>query len=68
MAKFGIKAPERAGYDFAGWATQANGAVIYAAADIDKAAVGTTLYAVWTEATVETEDVEDPNNTDNAEI
>jgi uncharacterized repeat protein (TIGR02543 family) len=49
-------------YDFAGWATQANGAVIYAAADIDKAAIGTTLYAVWTEA------VDNNENIENAEI
>jgi uncharacterized repeat protein (TIGR02543 family) len=62
MVKNGIAAPEREGYDFAGWATQENGAPVYAAADIDKAAIGTTLYAVWTEA------VDNNENIENAEI
>lgn len=62
MVKNGIAAPEREGYDFAGWATQENGALVYAAADIDKAAIGTTLYAVWTKA------VDNNENIENAEI
>ena len=44
----GITAPRRAGYNFAGWATSANGPVEYAAADVANAPVGTTLYAVYT--------------------
>ncbi len=54
-AKEGIAAPEREGYAFVGWATQANGAPAYSAADIHKATIGTTLYAVWVEAAPETE-------------
>ena len=42
----------------AGWTTQENGAVVYAAADIDKAAIGTTLYAVWKEAVDNNENIE----------
>ena len=47
-AKGGFTAPERAGWVFDGWATQPDGEVVYAGADIAKAPVGTTLYAVWT--------------------
>jgi len=60
MAKGGFTAPERVGYVFEGWATEANGAVVYSAADIVKAPVGTTLYSVWTEAPEVTPDPETP--------
>jgi uncharacterized repeat protein (TIGR02543 family) len=62
MSAGGIGAPEREGYTFDGWATQENGAIVYAAFDIDKAEVGTTLYAIWTKTVVDTD------STDNAEI
>ena len=43
----GIGAPERTGYVFLGWATEAEGEVIYSAAEVTSAPNGTTLYAVW---------------------
>ena len=45
----GVTAPRRTGYTFAGWATEPAGEVVYAAADVATAPVGTTLYAVYTE-------------------
>ncbi len=44
-----MTAPRRTGYTFAGWATEPAGEVVYAAADVATAPVGTTLYAVYTE-------------------
>ena len=44
-----MTAPRRAGYTFVGWATAPEGEVVYAAADVATAPVGTTLYAVYTE-------------------
>ena len=43
----GFTAPEREGYTFKGWAIAKGGSVIFSAADIQKAGVGATLYAVW---------------------
>lgn len=43
----GISAPEREGYEFLGWATVAEGDVVYSAAEVASAPDGTTLYAVW---------------------
>lgn len=37
----------RTGYDFAGWATTADGAVVYADSESVKLAEGITLYAKW---------------------
>ena len=45
----GMTGPRRAGYVFAGWATVKDGEVVYAAADVASAPVGTVLYAVYTE-------------------
>lgn len=45
----GISDPTRDGYVFAGWATTQNGAVAYTSKDVETAAEGATLYAVWTE-------------------
>ncbi|MCD8206523.1 MAG: leucine-rich repeat protein [Bacteroidales bacterium] len=42
-------APVREGYEFAGWATTPGGGAVYTAEDMDRAPVGTTLYAVWVE-------------------
>lgn len=49
----GMTAPRRAGYSFAGWATVAGGEVVYSAADVALAPVGTTLYAIYTEGEIE---------------
>ncbi|MBQ4053135.1 MAG: leucine-rich repeat protein, partial [Clostridia bacterium] len=65
MSKGDITAPEREGYTFAGWATQANGAVVYTAADIVKVPIGTTLYAVW-EVAEEVPETEMETGTENA--
>ena len=49
-------APERAGYTFAGWATDASATtVVYSAAQVATSEIsnGTTLYAVWTQNTPE---------------
>ena len=47
-------APERAGYTFAGWATDAAATtVVYAANQLAQIPDGTTLYAVWTQNTPE---------------
>ena len=46
--------PERAGYTFAGWATDAEATtVVYAANQLAEIPDGTTLYAVWTQNTPE---------------
>lgn len=42
-----ITAPQRDGYVFIGWATQANGSVAYSANEIRNVASGTTVFAVW---------------------
>ena len=39
--------PTRTGYTFKGWATSANGSVVYGAGSIYTANAGVTLYAVW---------------------
>lgn len=44
--------PTRTGYQFAGWATSATGAVAYAAGGIYSTNSAATLYAVWTANTV----------------
>lgn len=47
-AKNGITGPEREGYTFLGWSTNANATTAeYSASDISSVSVGTTLYAVW---------------------
>lgn len=46
-----ISAPEREGYEFVGWATEANGEAVYTAAEIVNAEKGTKLYSVWKEKT-----------------
>lgn len=43
-----LTAPERTGYTFAGWATEANGEVVYTIDKMSEVPAGTTLYAVWT--------------------
>lgn len=43
----GITAPERSGWEFLGWATEAEGEVVYSAAEVINAPDGTTLYAQW---------------------
>jgi uncharacterized repeat protein (TIGR02543 family) len=43
----GIAAPVRDGYTFAGWATEAEGPVVYAVSDVMTVPNGTILYAVW---------------------
>lgn len=50
-----ISAPEREGYEFVGWATEAQGKAVYTAAEIVNAANGTKLYSVWKEKTTESE-------------
>ena len=50
-----ISAPEREGYEFVGWATEAQGEAVYTAAEIVNAANGTKLYSVWKEKTTESE-------------
>lgn len=45
-----VKAPQRSGYTFAGWALSADGAVEYTAKEIGNVPSGTTLYAVWQQA------------------
>ena len=42
-------APERLGYNFLGWATEADGEAVYTMAEISNAPEGVTLYAVWDE-------------------
>ncbi len=44
--------PTRSGYDFKGWATSANGSVVYAPGASFTADADTTLYAVWEITTV----------------
>ncbi|MBO4572542.1 MAG: leucine-rich repeat protein [Clostridia bacterium] len=44
-----FSAPERSGYEFAGWATTENGEAVYTAEDVVNAPIGTTLYAIWRE-------------------
>jgi hypothetical protein len=44
-----IALPERLGYNFLGWATEVDGAVVYTMAEISNAPEGVTLYAVWDE-------------------
>lgn len=46
-----VSAPEREGYEFVGWATEANGEAVYTAAEIVNAEKGTKLYSVWKEKT-----------------
>lgn len=46
-AKNGIADPYQAGHTFAGWATEAAGAVAYTSANVAEAPAGTVLYAVW---------------------
>ena len=48
-AQGGFVEPICLGYTFAGWATTEGGEVVYTAAEIVNAPVGTTLYAVWVE-------------------
>ena len=43
----GIAAPTRKGYTFGGWATEAEGPIVYAASEVLTAPNGTILYAVW---------------------
>lgn len=46
--------PEREGYTFAGWATDASATtVVYTAAQLEEIPGGTTIYAVWTQNTPE---------------
>lgn len=52
----GFTAPERDGFVFVGWATEENGEVVYSAEEIANVSVGTTLYSVWEEASVEDND------------
>ncbi len=51
FARFGLSAPVREGYDFAGWATSPGGEAVYGVDEWRKAEIGTTFYAVWTEHT-----------------
>lgn len=44
-----VHAPERAGYAFAGWATEEGGEAVYAANDLIDVPDGTVLFAVWTQ-------------------
>ena len=44
-----IALPERIGYTFKGWATVADGEVVYTMDQIAEAPQGTTLYSVWEE-------------------
>lgn len=46
-AKDGMTGPRREGYVFEGWATSPDGEVVYEAADVATAPVGTVLYAVY---------------------
>lgn len=43
-----LSAPVREGFVFGGWAETPGGAAVYQLDEISSAAVGTTLYAVWT--------------------
>lgn len=44
-----VTAPVRIGYGFAGFATEAGGTAVYAAADFGKIPEGTALFPVWTD-------------------
>ena len=45
-----VTAPVRIGYGFAGFATEAGGTAVYAAADFGKIPEGTALFPVWTDS------------------
>lgn len=60
----GITAPRRAGYQFMGWATTAGGEVVYSAAEVVNAPVGTTLYAVYQEGEEPEEEPEEEGTSD----
>jgi uncharacterized repeat protein (TIGR02543 family) len=48
-AKNSVTGPQRSGYTFSGWATDAEAmTVVYTAAQLTGVPQGTTLYAVWT--------------------
>ena len=63
-----LSAPVREGYDFAGWATSANGEVQYAADELGNVADGTTVYAVWTVAQPEPETPEETTEETSQEV
>lgn len=46
-AKGGISDPVKAGYNFEGWSTSADGAPEYTSENVSTAPEGTVLYAVW---------------------
>lgn len=45
----GFSAPERAGYEFVGWATERGGSAVYSMEQIVEIPLGTTVYPVWEE-------------------
>ncbi len=56
-AKHALGDPEREGYTFIGWATEANSKkVAYKSANVAEAPEGTVLYAIWQQKTQQTED------------
>lgn len=51
-ASNGFSAPERAGYEFIGWAITPSGEAVYSTEQITEIPTGTTIYSLWEEKVV----------------